>query len=256
MALTQQHKPEQRTCQATSVVRRGQLQTDWVRARGGERSDIRGALRVEEVLRQLHPTRHLATRSRDLGSDCVLQRRGRTRCREQDDRRVRELAGGDPRSEGLRERIGIASLLLQRLGQLGRVGVGLFQVAHLAAQVADNRSIEGGGVAAGKAIVFIVPGALAKDAPAGALLLSMSAELGGVGATVVAGDSASAGSGGLIAAIRGDDGAKKAVSTVDDATGALGQLTVALATADAVAGRKGQYGMSAGADALVPDTGQ
>jgi hypothetical protein len=116
--------------------------------------------------------------------------------------------------------------------------------------------VEGGDVAAGKAIVFIVPGALAKDAPAGALLLSMSAELGGVGATVVAGDSASATSGGLIAAIRGDDGAKKAVSTVDDATGALGQLTVALTTADAVAGRKGQYGTSAGADALVPDTGQ
>ena len=116
--------------------------------------------------------------------------------------------------------------------------------------------VEGGDVAAGRAIVFIAPGSLPKDAQAGALLLSMSTELGGMGATVVAGDSASATSGGLIAAIRGDDGARKAVSTVDDATGALGQLTVVLATADAIAGRKGQYGTSVGADALVPETGQ
>jgi hypothetical protein len=116
--------------------------------------------------------------------------------------------------------------------------------------------VEGGDVAAGKAIVFIVPGSLAKDAQAGALLLSMSTELGGAGATVLAGDSASATSGGLIAAIRADDGARKAVSTVDDATGALGQLTVALATADAISGRKGHYGTSSGVDALVPDTGQ
>jgi hypothetical protein len=115
---------------------------------------------------------------------------------------------------------------------------------------------EGGDVASGKAIVFIAPGALGKDDSVGKFLLSMSTELGGAGPTVVAGDAESVTPGGLIAAIRADDAAKKAVSTVDDATGALGQLTVVLAAADAVAGRKGQYGTGAGADALVPDTGR
>jgi hypothetical protein len=116
--------------------------------------------------------------------------------------------------------------------------------------------VEGGLAAAGKVVVVVAPGALGKDDPAGKLLLSVVAELGGVGATVVAGDAASGAEGGLISAIRTDSSASKAVSTVDDANGALGQLSVVLAAADAVAGRKGHYGLAAGVDALVPDTGQ
>jgi hypothetical protein len=113
-----------------------------------------------------------------------------------------------------------------------------------------------GAVAAGKAVVLVAPGGYAKDDPAGKLLLSMATQLGSSGAIVVAGDAASATEGGLVALVRADDAGKKAVSTVDDATGALGQVTVVLAAAEAIAGRKGHFGNAAGADGLAPGTGQ
>jgi hypothetical protein len=114
---------------------------------------------------------------------------------------------------------------------------------------------EGANPASGKAIVLISTGAAAKDDPAMKMLLGVATELGGVGPTVLAADAAS-GAGGLVSAIRADSAAKKALSTVDDSTGALGQLTVVLATSEAIAGRKGHYGTEAGTDALVPDAGQ
>ncbi len=115
---------------------------------------------------------------------------------------------------------------------------------------------EGSDIAPGKAVVLLAPGTLGKDDPAGKILLSAVTEFGGAGGpTVVAGDSASASDGGLIALIRATEVAKKAVSTVDDVNSALGQLSVVLATADTVAGHKGHFGTTAGADALVPDAG-
>jgi hypothetical protein len=114
---------------------------------------------------------------------------------------------------------------------------------------------EGANPASGKAIVLVAAGAANNADPAVQMLLTMATELGGVGPTVVAGDAAS-GAGGLVSVIRADDAAKKAVSSVDNATGALGQLTVVLVTADAIAGRKGHFGTGVGTDALVPDTGQ
>ena len=53
---------------------------------------------------------------------------------------------------------------------------------------------------------------------------------------MVAGDRQSATAAGLVAELRGNDAAKKALSTVDDAGSALGNLTVALT----VAGRAGR----------------
>lgn len=117
----------------------------------------------------------------------------------------------------------------------------------------DMLSPEGSATAAGKAVVIVAPGALPKNDPGATMLLSFATEFGTVGgATVVAGDQASANSNGLVGLVRGSDPAKKAVSTVDDITSALGQLTLSLTVADAVAGRDGNYGVATGADALLP----
>lgn len=117
----------------------------------------------------------------------------------------------------------------------------------------DMLNIGTGTPTAGKAIVLVAPGALAKQDPKGAMLLSFSTELGAIaGTAVIAGDAAADTSGGVVALVRNDATAKKSVSTVDDAGTALGQLTVALATANAVSGHKGHFGNGSGADALAP----
>ena len=72
---------------------------------------------------------------------------------------------------------------------------------------------------------------------------------------VLAGDTASAGSGGLIKAVRDDASASRSVSTVDDADSAIGQLTVILGLAEQSRGRTGHYGTAAGADAIAPAPG-
>jgi hypothetical protein len=112
-------------------------------------------------------------------------------------------------------------------------------------------------VTAGKLVLLIAPGALPKESEAGKMLLSFSNQLGAStgGPTVVVGDPASNTAGGLVALVRNDDTATRAVSTVDDANSALGELTVVLTGADAIAGRKGHYGTGAGADALLPGAG-
>jgi len=114
---------------------------------------------------------------------------------------------------------------------------------------------ENGAVAAGKAVVLISTSAMAKDDPAAATLLTFATEVGTLGgATVVAGTAASDTDGGLVAMVRSNPAALKALSSVDDADGALGQLTTAMAAADAIAGRKGHYGTGTDVDALMPGT--
>jgi hypothetical protein len=115
---------------------------------------------------------------------------------------------------------------------------------------------EGDTATPGKVVLFLAPGGLPKDDPGGKTLLAVAAQLGGQGPTVVVGDPASADQGGLVALVRSDDGTKKTVSSVDDANGALGQLTMVLTAADALAGRKGHFGIGAGVDALLPDSGR
>jgi hypothetical protein len=117
--------------------------------------------------------------------------------------------------------------------------------------------IDAGSVAPGQVVLLVAPGAMGKNDPTAAMLYSTATQMGvSGGPTVVVGDTASATSGGVLAVLRASDTARKAVSTVDDATGALGQLTVVLTAAQAIAGHKGQFGTSVGADGLIPESGQ
>lgn len=59
--------------------------------------------------------------------------------------------------------------------------------------------------------------------------------------------------GSRLAAVRGDDSLKEAVSTVDDLELAEGRVTVVLALADLGRGVVGQYGYGAGADRSLPE---
>jgi len=111
-------------------------------------------------------------------------------------------------------------------------------------------------IAPGRLVIFVAPGAAGSDEASAKALLSLASQVGQTGPTVVAGDAASARQGGLIAAIRSDESAKRDVATVDDVDGALGQLTAALVGAEATKGKKGHYGSGAGADALFPDAAQ
>ncbi|MDQ1740086.1 MAG: hypothetical protein QOE53_1738 [Pseudonocardiales bacterium] len=145
---------------------------------------------------------------------------------------------------------------------LGFVLLGHGQSTDLAQVVAGFGTLnmikaEGPSVTAGKLVLLIAPGGLPKNDEAGKMLLSFGAQLGtGTGGpTVVVGDPASGAAGGLVALVRDDDTANKAVSTVDDATSPLGELTVVLTGADTLAGHKGHYGTGAGADALLPGAG-
>lgn len=71
------------------------------------------------------------------------------------------------------------------------------------------------------------------------------------GAEVVAGNGA--GDGNVVAAIRGDGGLSKSITTVDNANTVQGQVVTALATAEQVTQHKaGQYGLGAGAGSLMP----
>ena len=116
--------------------------------------------------------------------------------------------------------------------------------------------VEGGNIAAGRVAIIVAPGGFAKNDASGQMLLSMTSQLAQTGGpTVVAGDAASADAGGLINLVRSSESVKQGVSTVDDATSDLGQLTTVLAAADSVAGRRGQFGTEAGVDSLMPGIG-
>jgi hypothetical protein len=145
---------------------------------------------------------------------------------------------------------------------LGFVLLGHGQSTDLAQVVAGFRTLhmikaESSTVRAGKLVLLIAPGALPKGDEGAKMLLSFASQLGTStgGPTVVAGDPASDTAGGLVALVRNDDTADKAVSTVDDATSPLGELTVVLTGADTIAGRKGHYGVGAGVAALLPGAG-
>ena len=70
--------------------------------------------------------------------------------------------------------------------------------------------------------------------------------------TVVAGDEASATAAGLVALIRADSILPRAVSTIDNADTALGQVSTVLALAGLAQGTVGQYGTGANVTALFP----
>ena len=145
---------------------------------------------------------------------------------------------------------------------LGFVLLGHGQSTDLAQVVAGFGTLnmikaESSTVTAGKLVLLIAPGTRPKDDEAAKMLLSFGTQLGAGtgGPTVVVGDPASDTAGGLVALVRNDDTASKAVSTVDDATSPLGVLTVVLTGAETVAGHKGHYGTGAGNDGLLPGAG-
>jgi len=72
------------------------------------------------------------------------------------------------------------------------------------------------------------------------------------GHVVVAGDSGSATKGGIVAAVRGTNGDKATVSTVDNSDSAIGQVSAVLALADIIKSAVGHYGTAKSADALFP----
>jgi hypothetical protein len=116
---------------------------------------------------------------------------------------------------------------------------------------------EGGNIAAGKLLLFVAPGAQSTVDGAGKMMMNTAIQLATTGgAMVVVGDSAAARPTGLIGLIRADAHAQESVSTVDNATGALGQVGMVLAGAQVITGRKGQYGTGSGADSVLPQTGQ
>lgn len=118
-------------------------------------------------------------------------------------------------------------------------------------------SLSGTTVTASNLVVVLGAGTLvAKQYGSSAqlALVSWLAHYGGH--VVVAGDPASAAGGGIIAAARTDSEVRGAVSTVDDADDSFGQVSTALALGAADKGELGNYGTSAGAEALFPTPGK
>jgi len=87
------------------------------------------------------------------------------------------------------------------------------------------------------------------------LQLASSLGAGGSGVVVVAKSNTTDGtkSGDLVAAVRKNSDALKAISTVDDADLPMGQGTLVLALAQQYAGGTGQYGLASDAKAILPD---
>ncbi|HZB49583.1 MAG TPA: copper transporter, partial [Mycobacteriales bacterium] len=112
-------------------------------------------------------------------------------------------------------------------------------------------------VAPGDLAVVVSSGPVAGEDPAARLrtLGDLVSALDGAGrGAVVAGTPAAAGKDGLVGAVRADSGLASAVSTVDHADRPVGQVAAVFALAQQGAGRSGQYGTAAGADAPFPPT--
>ncbi len=102
-------------------------------------------------------------------------------------------------------------------------------------------------------IVLVTGGGLKSGDASGKTQLALITELQRAGAhVVVAGDTASATSNGVVSLVRSDDTDKGTVSTVDDADSSMGQVATVLAMAAAQASRYGHFGTGKGVDALFP----
>jgi Copper transport outer membrane protein, MctB len=102
-------------------------------------------------------------------------------------------------------------------------------------------------------IVLVTSGGLPQGDAGGKTQLALITELQRVGAKlVVAGDTESASSHGVVGLVRNDDTDKGTVSTVDNADSSLGQVSTVLAMASADASQFGHYGTVKGVDALFP----
>lgn len=108
-------------------------------------------------------------------------------------------------------------------------------------------------VIASKNVVVVGTGPLPINDAGGANQLQLVTRLQLAGChTVVAGDAASATTGGLVQLVRSSDANKSTVSTVDDSDTVIGQVTVALALAEIAGGKNGSYGTGSGVQSLFP----
>ncbi|WP_375493463.1 copper transporter [uncultured Jatrophihabitans sp.] len=113
-------------------------------------------------------------------------------------------------------------------------------------------TVETGSVAPADLVVLLARGTMAAKGYASTAEVDLAGALAKSGGhVVVAGNPDAAKGGGVVAAVRSAT-ARNSVSTVDDADGALGQVSAVLALAGAAKGQTGHYGTQAGADALFP----
>jgi hypothetical protein len=108
-------------------------------------------------------------------------------------------------------------------------------------------------VTPGSSVVVLAGGSQAGNSYRSATELALVNALAKAGGSVVvAGNPASASSGGLVADVRHTGSTRDMVSTVDDANNPLGQVSAVLALSAESSHQFGQYGTQNGADALFP----
>lgn len=112
-------------------------------------------------------------------------------------------------------------------------------------------STQGDAAPADFAVLLTTGGHLAASRARAVTDLAAALDRAGRG-VVVAGDQASAGTGGAVAAVRADQSMAATVSTVDSADTALGQVATVYALAEQATGRAGQYGTAATAESPLP----
>ncbi len=118
---------------------------------------------------------------------------------------------------------------------------------------AQMLTVESKNVTPAKVIVVVSSGTLPVGDAGGQTELNLVTQLQVYGChTLVAGDTMSSTSGGLIALVRGSDADKATVSTVDDADTVVGQVTTVLALAEVAGGKSGAYGTGSGVQSLFP----
>lgn len=125
-------------------------------------------------------------------------------------------------------------------------------------KAADLVTYDGDGPAAATLAVVVAPAPDAKVTDdrrkadlAGWVALARSLDAAGRGSAVV-GAPDSAGTGGVVAAVRAEAATAKVVSTVDDLGAPMGLIATVYALREQAAGAAGQYGVGAGASAVLP----
>lgn len=165
---------------------------------------------------------------------------------------------------GLNARLGALlarALVVSKLTDAGRRSLASKQTLARLKQ-ADLVTFDADGPAASTLAVLVAP---SPDAEQGGqrsaevsawTALARALDSASSGSAVVAaskvGGSDSAATGGLLAAIRADDGLAKVVSTVDHVGTAVGRIAAVYALREQMAGGAGQYGVGPGASAVVP----
>lgn len=126
------------------------------------------------------------------------------------------------------------------------------QRSVLSAYTSRGFLVERKPVTGGAGSMILVTGPAAGDAQRNAALLATVAAFARTGQVVVGGIAAT-GAGNLITSVRSDPGLAVKISTVDNVATPTGQLVLAWATAEQLAGRPGHYGVGTGAK-LFPTT--